>query len=78
MIDIDALIKKPERCKNNFDVSSQKIKKTAKNLAKLVPKITKVVQNRDFVSTQILSTYTQMIDIQPSIKNIERYKKKIM
>ena len=60
--------------RKKIGVFPRKIKKTAKNLAKLVPKIRKVVQSRDFVSTQTLSTYTQMIDIQPLIKNLERWK----
>ena len=48
MIDIDALIKNSEIDRNNFHVFFQKIKKTAKNVAKLAPKIRKIVQSRDF------------------------------
>ena len=49
VIDIDALMKNPERRKKIFLLFSQKIKKTAKIMAKLALKIIKVVQRRDFV-----------------------------
>ena len=57
MIDIDALIKNSEIDRNNFHVFFQKIKKTAKNVAKLAPKIRKVVQSRDFVYSNPLYLY---------------------
>ena len=46
MIDIDSLIKNPEMDKLFFRAFSRKIKKTAENLAKLAPKIRKVVLSR--------------------------------
>ena len=58
MTDSDALIKNPERRKQDFHVFSRKIKKTAKNMAKLVPKIRKMVQNRDFVYSNPLYLYS--------------------
>ena len=62
MIDIDALIKNPERRKKYFHVISQKTKKTAKYLAKLLPIIRKVVQSRA-ISYQKSCTLAQMKDI---------------
>ena len=77
MIDIDALIKNPEIDRNSFHACSQKIKKTSRILAKLAPKSEKSYKAGQLF-TQTLSTYTQMIDIQPYVKNLERCKHKIM
>ena len=70
MIDIDALIKNPEIDKNSFHACSQKIKKTSRILAKLAPKSEKSYKAGQLF-TQTLSTYTQMIDIQPLIMDPE-------
>ena len=71
MIDIDALIKNPERDKNSFHVFSQKTKKISRILAKLAPKSEKSYKAGQLF-TQTLSTYTQMIDIEPLINNPEK------
>ena len=39
MIDIDALIKSPERCKKKINVFSTKMKKTIQKCAILAPKM---------------------------------------
>ena len=57
MIDIDALIKNPERDKQFFRAVSRKIKKTAENSAKLAPKIREVVQSREFIYSNLLYLY---------------------
>ena len=70
MIDIDVLIKNPERDKKSFHVFSQKIKKTSRILAKLAPKSEKSYKAGKLF-TQTLSTYTRIIYIQPLIKDPE-------
>jgi len=57
MIDIDSLIKNPEIDKFFFRAFSRKIKKTAENLAKLAPKIRKVIQSREFIYSNPLYLY---------------------
>ena len=61
MIDSDALIKNPERCKKNFDVFSQKIKKTIQKCAILAPKIRKASKKQSNRKKK-RHTYVQIIE----------------
>ena len=58
MIDIDALIKNPERDNIFVRAFSRKFKKTAENSAKLAPKIREVVQSREFIYSNLLYLYS--------------------